>query len=369
MDKIRTRAGITMLAVLLVAAACGGGTTSPPPGTANTGTTAPGTPVTSAPAQTSGPATDAPSEAPGSLTGNVQVHGSSTVAPISTAVAEDFQALNPEWTWFVGEEGTGDGFELFFCVGDADISDASRAITEEEVTLCQDNGVEYVELQVAFDGLAVITHPDNPIECLTTADLYALMGPESDDVRNWNDAEALAHQLGSTTDLPDAALSITAPGDESGTYDSFVELALGDHIEAQGTEERLRTPGDIYVASASDNVVIDGVAGFPTSLGFVGLAYVTENPEAVKTIAVDAGEGCVQPSNETVIDGSYAIARPLFVYPSLTRMADNPAIAPFVDFYLSDEGIANVSDVGYVPLPEDILEENRSAWETAKSGG
>ncbi|MGI8928374.1 MAG: substrate-binding domain-containing protein, partial [Candidatus Limnocylindrales bacterium] len=294
--------------------------------------------------------------------------------PISNAVAEDLAAANPEFSYFVGDEGTGDGFELFFCVDGGDISDASRAIKEEEAAICDANGVEYVELKVAFDGLAVITSIENDaVECLTFADLYALMGPEADAVTNWNDAEALAQQLGSTTDLPDAALSITAPGDESGTYDSFIELALGDIIEAQfpddpDANEHLRTPGDIYVASANDNAIIQGIGGFPTSLGFVGLAFAEENLDTVKILGVDGGEGegCIVPNIETVSDGSYPISRPLFIYPNLGRAADNAAIGAYVDFYLSDEGIANASDVGYVALPAEELDATRAAWEAVK---
>lgn len=330
------------------------------------------------PAVTTRPSTAA-SSVPTGVSGNVDIHGSSTVAPISNAVAEDFQLLNPEFSYFVGEEGTGDGFADFFCVDGGDIADASRQIRaddptdddDEEATICAANGVEYVELKIAYDGLAVITAAANPLECLTFADLYALMGPESDDIRNWNDAEALAQQLGSTTDLPDAPLSITAPGDESGTYDSFVELALGDLIEAQFPDDpdaalRLRTPGDIYVASANDNAIIQGVGGFPTSLGFVGLAYAEENLDSVKILGVDGGDGCVVPNIETVSDGSYPISRPLFIYPNLGRAADNAAIGAYVDFYLSDDGIANASDVGYVALPAEELTAARAAWDAAK---
>jgi phosphate transport system substrate-binding protein len=255
---------------------------------------------------------------PTGVEGGVDIHGSSTVAPISNAVAEQLQSVNPNFSYLVGDEGTGDGFELFFCAGQSDISDASRPIraanpeTEdvEEAELCEQNGVQYVELKVAFDGLAVITSINNPIECLTFADLYALMGPEADAVANWNDAETLAHELGSTTDLPDAQLSITAPGDESGTYDSFVELALGDIIEERFPEDpdaemRLRTPGTAYVASANDNAIIQGVGGFDTSLGFVGLAYAEENLDTVKILGVDAGDGtCVTPDITTVSDGT-----------------------------------------------------------------
>lgn len=359
----------------ILLAACGAPAATPtraPAASPTPGATAPAATPTMAPSPTM--AAETPGAIPTGISGNVDIHGSSTVAPISNAVALQLQSANPEFSFFVGDEGTGDGFELFFCVDQADISDASRAIraadpaTEdvEESELCEQNGVAWVELKVAYDGLAVITHPDNAIECLTFADLYALMGPESDDVANWQDAEALAQELGSTTDLPDAALSITAPGDESGTYDSFIELALGDIIEERAQEESLRTPGDVYVASANDNAIIQGVGGFPTSLGFVGLAYAEENADSVKILGVDGGEGCIVPDINTVSDGTYPISRPLFIYPSLTRAAENATIVDYVDFYLSDTGIANAAGVGYVPLPAEELEATRAAWDAAK---
>jgi phosphate transport system substrate-binding protein len=316
-------------------------------------------------ASSDAPATPAPS-APAGIAGNVAIHGSSTVSPISNAVAEDFVIANPEVSYVVGDEGTGDGFELFFCVDGSDIADASRAIKEEEAAICDANGVDWVELKVAFDGLAVITHPDNAIECLTFADLYALFGPESDTIGTWADAAVLAQELGSTTVFPEGALSITAPGDESGTYDSFIELALGDIIEERTTEERLRVPSEFYVASSNDNAIIQGVGGFPTSIGFVGLAYALENADQVKIVPVDGGEGCVTPDETTVSDGSYPISRPLFIYPSLNRAATNDALVAYVDYYLSDEGVGNASEVGYVSLPADELTATRDAWEAAK---
>ena len=362
----------TVLSAMLIIVACGGpGATSSP----SAGVTPSGAPSASvAPTTTSGPSASVeptatagePTASAGSVSGNVDVHGSSTVAPISNAVAEDLQAANPEFSYVVGDEGTGDGFELFFCVDGSDIADASRAIKDEEIALCEQNGVDYVELKVAYDGLAVITHPDNALECVTFADLYAIFGPESDAIGTWAEAETLAQSLGSTTDLPDGALSITAPGDESGTYDSFVELALGDMIEERAAEERLRVPSEFYVASSNDNAIIQGVAGFPTSIGFVGLAYAQENADQVKIVQVDGGEGCVTPDETTVSDGSYPISRPLFIYPNLNRAATNPALVAYVDFYLSDEGIVNASDVGYVALPTDELTATRDAWENAK---
>ena len=349
-------ASLAMAAGLLLTACAGPGATTRPSTTAST---APST------APTDGPSIP-PASLPSGVSGNLDIHGSSTVAPISDAVAEDFQLLNPEVSYVVGDEGTGDGFELFFCVDGSDIADASRAIAEDEIALCEANGVEYVELKVAYDGLAVITHPDNAIECLTFVDLYALFGPESDTIGTWADAAALAQSLGSTTVFPEGALSITAPGDESGTYDSFVELALGDTIEERATEERLRIPSEIYVASSNDNAIIQGVGGFPTSIGFVGLHYAQENSDQIKIVQVDGGEGCVTPDEATVSDGSFPISRPLFIYPNLNRAATNAALVAYVDYYLSDEGIVNATDVGYVSLPADELTATRDAWAAAK---
>ena len=296
------------------------------------------------------------------VTGTLEIHGSSTVGPITSSVAEAFNGLNPDWGYSVGTEGTGAGFADFFCAGLSDISDASRKIKDTEVAACAAAGVTYAELPVAYDGLAVITSVKNPIECLTKADLYALMGPESDAVTNWKDAQALATELGSTTVFPDAPLSITAPGDESGTYDSFIVLALAGFIKDRAQETKLRTPGSVYIASPDDNVIIEGVAGFDTSLGFVGLSYAEANADRVKVLGVDGGKGCVKPDITTVSDGSYPISRTLFIYPSLTKLADNPAIVPFVDYYLSDAGLASATDVGYVALHPDAVAASRATW-------
>jgi phosphate transport system substrate-binding protein len=298
--------------------------------------------------------------------GSVDIHGSSTVAPISLAVSEAFAAANPGFGFFVGEEGTGDGFTQFFCADGSDVSDASRAIHEDEAALCAENGVEYTELKVGYDGIAVITSPENPIECLNQYDLWALFGAESNDITTWQDAEVFAQEMGSTTDLPDGDIAITAPGTESGTYDSFIELALGAVAEERGVDAATRDPvPPTYVGAANDLVIIQGVSQFPTSVGFVGLAYAENAGDAVKIVQVDEGEGCVAASPETVADGTYALSRPLFIYPALNRLESNPAIAPFVEYYLSDEGMARVSEVGYVQLPADEVEASRAAWAEA----
>ncbi len=303
------------------------------------------------------------------VTGEIYVSGSSTVEPISNSVAEKFQDANPDFDYVVEGPGTGDGFAKF-CQGQTDISDASRAIKDEEVQACADNGVEYVELKIAFDGLSVITSSENAdVECLSFLDLYALLGPESENFETWSDANSLAAELAadlgsdygaSHAPYPDAPLAVTAPGEESGTFDSFVEIAVGKIAGARNQDVTTRPD---YTASANDNVIIEGITGTSSSLGWVGLAFADSAGDQIKEIAIDGGDGCVGPSAETVSDGSYPIARPLFIYVNLARAAANAAVVAYVDFYLGDEGIASVAEVGYVDLPADQLAATRSAWD------
>jgi len=306
---------------------------------------------------------DAGSDGGGELSGSVVVSGSSTVEPISIAVAEKFNEDHPDVDIPVDGPGTGDGFELF-CNGETDISDASRAIKDEEIALCEESGVEFVELKIGNDGLAILTNEANDaVECVTLADLYALIGPESQGFESWSDAQELASELGSTTELPDAPLDITGPGEESGTYDSFVELVIEEFNEDRGEEAQTRPD---YQASADDNVIIQGIQGSDTSLGWVGFAFAQE-AEGVKTLAVDGGEGCVDDSPETIADGSYPISRPLFIYVNAATAEENPALAAFVDFYLED-AIDAVSEVGYVDLAEDDLAATQERWTSRTTG-
>jgi phosphate transport system substrate-binding protein len=311
------------------------------------------------------PDESAPANGGDGLSGEIAISGSSTVEPISSIVAEDFKAANPGVNYSVDGPGTGDGFALF-CAGEIDISDASRAINEEEVAACDEGGIPYVELQVAVDGLSVITSPDNAdVTCLSFGDLYALVGPESQGFANWSDADDLAAEIGGDfgeihAPYPDAALDITAPGEESGTFDSFVELALGDVIGAREQEETTRPD---YQASADDNVIVENIGGTPSSLGWVGFAFADENSDSVKSLEVDGGDGCVAPTPETIASNEYPISRPLFIYVNADEAAARPELAAFVDYYLSDEGIAAVSEADYVALDEAALEETRAAWE------
>jgi phosphate transport system substrate-binding protein len=292
--------------------------------------------------------------------GSIFVSGSSTVEPISARNAEKFSAANPGVTISVEGPGTGDGFKKF-CSGETDISDASRAIKESEAEDCAANGIEYVELKVAIDGLSVLTSPSNTaVACLDFRDLYALIGPESVGYDNWADANELASQLGgSHAPYPDAPLVITAPGEESGTYDTFVEFVIEDLAAERGEEEAARLD---YVASPNDNVIIDGIAGSDTSLGWVGYAFFVENQDKVAALAVDDGEsGCVEPTAASIADGSYPLSRPLFIYVNTAKAAEKSELAAYVDFYLSDDGLTTVGETGYVELAD--YSETRAAWD------
>ncbi len=292
--------------------------------------------------------------------GQLLISGSSTVEPISIAVAEAYKSVDSDLNIAVSGPGTGDGFKAF-CEGEADISDASRPIKESEAASCSENGVEYVELKVGIDGIAVLTSAENTaIECLAFGDLYALVGPESIGFGTWADANELAGTVGGNGALPDADLVISAPGPESGPYDSFVEIVLEDIAEGQGQDPDSRPD---YSSAADDNVIIETVSTNPTSFGWVGFAFAAEATD-VKLVAVSetAGGDCVIPTVETIASNEYPISRDLFIYVNTTN-ADNAGLNAFVDYYMSfglDEAVA---DVGYVPLTEDARAETRAVWE------
>lgn len=328
---MRTRLIVPLAALALLAAGCGGG---------------------------SGNASD--------LGGEIRISGSSTVEPISALNAEKFAEDHPGVAITVEGPGTGDGFELF-CSGEIDIADASRPITDEEDASCRENGISYTELEVAIDGIAVLTAAgDVDVECLGFGDLYALLGPESEGFATWADAAPLAREVGgiAADAYPDEPLEITAPGEESGTYDSFIELTLEDIAEQRREEPVTRKD---YVASGNDNVIIEGIAGSNGSLGWVGYAFYAGNQGSVRAVAVDGGDGCVAPTEETIADGTYPIARSLYLYVGGAAASD-PSVAAYVDFFLSEEGVTSVSEVGYVPLPADRVEATRRAWEEATAG-
>jgi phosphate transport system substrate-binding protein len=334
------RIAVLVLAFALVATACGDDD--------DTGTTA-GTTAT----------TEGSS---GGLSGSIDISGSSTVEPISARNAVKFIETHPDVAINVQGPGTGDGAQLF-CTGEIDIGDASRAYKDSELEICAENGIEFVELVVAIDGLSVLTNPENPLECMATSDLYALLGPESTGFEQWSDANDLAAELGApNAPYPDEDLVITAPGEESGTFDTFVEFLIEgkaggeDYEETRGAE----TVRPDYVASANDNVIIEGVVGSPRSLGWVGYAFYLANQDRVKTLAIDVGEGCIAPSADTIASGEYPFSRPLYIYVNL-ESAQRPEVAAYVDLYLSDAGLTSIDETGYVRLAD--YADTRAAWD------
>lgn len=314
--------------------------------------------------------------------GSITISGSSTVEPISSLVAEAYAGVNPNVTVSVDGPGTTTGFELF-CNGEIDLANASRSMRDVETEACGASRVTPVELKVAIDGLAVIVSTQNEaVECFGFSDLYAIFGIESDELRTWEDVAAFAAELGSsTTAWPSGDVAITAPGDESGTWGSFIEITLqgiqsdraeAGHVDPEA-EPYTRQPGDVYVASPNDNVIIDGVANNPNGIGFVGYAYAVNNADRVRMVPIDGGDGdCVAPDETTVAENTYPISRDLYIYPAVNRLdaaaeGANAALAPFVDFYLSDEGMQAVPAAGYVSLAPEALEETRAAWDAAKA--
>jgi len=278
------------------------------------------------------------------LSGTIQIDGSSTVAPLSEAAAEGFQEENDGVKVVVGTSGTGGGFEKF-CAGETDISDASRPIKDKEAATCKAKGIEFEEITVANDGLAVVVNKDNPIKCLTVEQLKKIWEPNSK-VANFKEVDP---------SFPDLPLKLFGPGTDSGTFDYFTD-------EINGEEGASRTD---YQPSEDDNVIVQGVQGNKGGLGYFGLSYVEENPDALKAVAVDGGDGCVAPSTETVLDGTYKpLGRPLFIY-ATTKTVERPEGLAFLEYYIenSDE-IAE--QALYVPLSDKQKKEATAKIETLK---
>jgi phosphate transport system substrate-binding protein len=280
------------------------------------------------------------------LSGSIQIDGSSTVEPLSLAIAEEYRTQAPDVTVNVGRAGTGGGFERF-CAGEIDINDASRPIEEDELAACEANGVEYIELQVGVDALTVVTHPETDwTDCLTFDQMVRIFSP--DGATNWNQVDPA---------FPDVPLTIFAPDTDSGTYDFFVETVL----EPNGVE----TSRQDYTASADDNQIVTGIRGTPGSWGFFGFAFYQENQDGLKALEVDGGSGCVAPSVETAQNQSYPLTRPLYLYVKQEALA-RPEVADFVSFYL-DNVNAVISDVGYIPVTDETLAQERAEFQAAVS--
>ena len=335
-----------VLSLALVASACGNDESSSSGGVS---------PAAESPSTSTSAMEDASAA---ELSGEIFVSGSSTVEPVSVRVQELFNDMHPNVSIAVDGPGTGDGFALF-CIGDTDISDASRAIKDSEAEECAANGINYVELQVGIDGLGVMTNSANgAVECVSFADLYALTGPEAVGYSSWADANAVSAELGGAGNLPDAALDIFGPGEESGTFDTYVELVIEKTAAARGQEETTRPD---YNPSGDDNVILRGITGSDTSLGWVGFAFAN-NAQGVKLLDVDGGSGCVAATPDTIASGEYPLSRPLFIYVNTDKAAQNPGLEAYVDFYMGEGLDRAVAEVGYVELTEAAKSSVRSAW-------
>jgi phosphate transport system substrate-binding protein len=265
------------------------------------------------------------------LSGTVEIDGSSTVFPISEAVAEDFAIETGGSVQVpVGQSGTGGGFKRF-CTGETDISDASREIKASEADECATNGVEYERFAVALDGMAIVVHAENDwAQCMTVDDLRRIWEPGSA-IRTWADIRP---------EWPAQPLKLYGPGTNSGTFDYFTEAINGETGASRPD----------YTASEDDNVLVQGVEGDRYSLGYFGFAYYWENQERLRAVAVDGGSGCVMPTDETINTNEYApLSRPLFIYVNRASL-ERPAVQRFVEFYLR-QAAELVPQVGYIALP------------------
>ncbi|HET9441655.1 MAG TPA: PstS family phosphate ABC transporter substrate-binding protein [Longimicrobiales bacterium] len=278
--------------------------------------------------------------ASGDLSGSISVDGSSTVYPITEAMAEEFGIEHEGAVRVtVGLSGTGGGFKRF-CAGETDISNASRTIKDSEKQLCAQNNVTFAEIPVAYDGLSVIVNPQNNFaQCLTVAELKKVWAPGST-VRRWSDVRQ---------GFPNTEMKLYGPGTNSGTFDYFTEEVTGEAGASRAD----------YTASEDDNVLVQGVEGDANSLGYFGFAYYKENAQRLKLVAVDGGSGCVTPSEETIKNGSYKpLSRPLYIYVSHTAL-QRPEVKAFVEFYIT-HAPELVSQVGYVPLEASQYQEQSS---------
>jgi phosphate transport system substrate-binding protein len=278
--------------------------------------------------------------------GQITIDGSSTVYPITLAVAEEFNIDNPDAQVSVAFSGTGGGFKKF-CAGETQINNASRPIKQEEIDLCAETDIEYVELQVAIDGLTVVVNPENDwVTCLTTDQLKDLWQPDPR-VNFWSDIDE---------GWPLEQIVLYGPGTDSGTFDYFTEAVVGEAGSSRSD----------YFPSEDDTTLVQGVEGDKNALGYFGFAYYLEEGSKLKALEVDAGNGCIAPTAETVANNTYTpLSRPLFIYVSKNALAGNETLAKFVEFYLSEEARDLISDTGYVVMPEETYATELADFEAS----
>jgi len=284
------------------------------------------------------------------MRGEVRIAGSSTVYPLSAALAEEFSKLHRNVRVSVSSTGTGGGFSNFFIPGKTDLNNASRPIKDSELKKCKKNGVEPIQLQVAIDALSVVANPKADFaDCMTMKELKKLWGP-GDPPEKWGDVNP---------EWPDKKMELYGPASTSGTFDYFTETVMGE-------EDAHRSD---YQATEHDNTIVRGVAGSKYALGYFGYAYYESNRKRLKAVKIDDGDGCVEPSMKTAQNGSYPLSRPLYVYVNKESL-QRPEVKAFVEFLIRESASELVSQVGYVPITEEIRNENlrKIGVEPADSG-
>lgn len=285
----------------------------------------------------------------GGLSGNIRIDGSSTVAPLTEAIAEGFQSENPDVKVTVGTSGTGGGFEKF-CAGETDANDASSQIDSEQKKLCKEGGVEWEEIQVANDALSVVVNPENPVKCMTVDQLSSIWENGST-ITNWNEIEGLDPSY-------DAELTLFGPGTDSGTFEYFTEAVNGE----EGNQRK-----NYNNVGEDDGQTVTGVTGAAGGMGYFGYSFLLENEGQIRGMEIDSGNGCVPPSEATVQDGSYTpLARPLFIYPSAAAL-DDKVFDEFMRYYLDNVNDV-ASQVGFIGLTEEQLTRNKQKLEKLIAG-
>ena len=337
----RVSQNLVVLAVLLLAGvlalamvACGGDAATEAPAASSSSQTGSTAPI-----------------ALSSLEGDISIDGSSTVFPITEAMAEEFGiATEGNVRITVGVSGTGGGFSKF-CAGETVISDASRPIKQSEVDLCAEGGVEFVEIPVAIDGLSVMVNPSNDfVECMTVDELHTIWAPEAEEViTRWNQVRP---------EWPDEKIGLYAPGVDSGTFDYFTETVNGESQASRAD----------FLPSEDDNVLVTGISGDRGALGYFGYAYYAENADRLKLLSIDGGDGCITPTEETINNGTYApLSRPLFIYVAAEAL-NQPQGKAFVEYYLDKVNRDLVSETGYIPLPDTVYDLALAKFQNGKTG-
>ncbi len=275
----------------------------------------------------------------------VNIAGSSTVFPVTEAIASAFSEENPTVNISMSKTGTGGGFGNFFCAGRTDINNASREIADAEVEQCGDSNVTPIEFTVATDALTVVMNPDADwADCLTVEQLREIW--RADGAERWSDIDE---------EWPDEEFELYGAATTSGTFDYFNEAVLGEELNHRSD----------YYGTERDRTIVQGVRGSEVAMGYFGFAYYSENPDSIKAVSIDNGDGCVEPSIETAMSGEYTpLSRPLFIYVAKESLTE-PAVRDFVRFYIEQAATDVVSEVGYVPITEDQRDENLEKLETA----